>query len=865
MSAAHAPDVAGRIRQVLAKISLFGWQRRYGRQLRQAVSAIQADAAHYPPEIVARAKVLEHILDELTEDLGGKNKFASIRNSVEGLARLLDDGHLVNDAVSNAAAANGINLKRTRRRVLGRLVPVTGTGQTAWSIKSLAQSDALHTVLHATRQLLQDSNLANQARQALQELLQAIQGAMNIAEQGGEPVSTLAISPLPSTGASIRSGQSVLVAEDDLGCQAVLKMQLAALGYDCAFAANGTTAFGMWRQGNFAAVLADLNMPGADGLTLTGAIRAVERNKGGSIPIIAITAINCPDELDACLAAGMTAVLPKPIELERLREVLAHWLTRPEPPPVKQIRATALPEAEKFGLDLPHLVSVIGSENLVHIRELLELFVRTARVDLQICRQQVERQDRGRIGKAIPKLKASAQTIGALQFAKLAESLEAAMLAGWFIDADALIAELHAILTGLENAGAELLLSGWQSDNTAGGQNAADFLIPEPVLIVDDDAFARRQLRLLLNTLGVSQIVSSSSAPSALIELRQARPSIELLISDLSMPGMAERDFIRQVADSGYDGYLLLIGDAGQQSSDTNAEFVKARDLRLLGTLSKPVTLSDLADCFKITDEATDPDAGVSPAGLSLPDISRALRNDEFEVHFQAKLTAETLTPVGMAAQWCWQYQGRQVAADILLGLAERYGLSSELFKLLFPKALSGGVRIAEAGFMLSLTVNLPARCLSDARLPEFILTSLRATGFKPENLLLEIGQLTILNEMPMAWDSLARLCWEGIRLSLDDSAPDSSAVRALCRIPFTEIKLDIGFTREAVNLRKPEFAADFIETAKACNLSVVAANLQTRQDLDLARDFGCDLLSGNLLTPAMPEQKAIEWLQARL
>jgi CheY-like chemotaxis protein len=69
-----------------------------------------------------------------------------------------------------------------------------------------------------------------------------------------------------------------------------------------------------------ALVLMDCHMPEMDGFETTERIRATPR--GGALPIVALTASATPDDVTACLRAGMNEVLAKPIQLETLREVL---------------------------------------------------------------------------------------------------------------------------------------------------------------------------------------------------------------------------------------------------------------------------------------------------------------------------------------------------------------------------------------------------------------------------------------------------------------------------------------------------------------------------------------------------------------
>lgn len=63
------------------------------------------------------------------------------------------------------------------------------------------------------------------------------------------------------------------------------------------------------------------------------------------------------------------------------------------------------------------------------------------------------------------------------------------------------------------------------------------------------------------------------------------------------------------------------------------------------------------------------------------------------------------------------------------------------LSEVLVTKALIGGARMADAGFPLQVAINLSASWLADVRLPEFIMATINATGFRPENLVVEVTE----------------------------------------------------------------------------------------------------------------------------
>ena len=121
-------------------------------------------------------------------------------------------------------------------------------------------------------------------------------------------------------------GTRVLVAEDNLVNQIVASELLQAAGLTVDLAANGEEAVRMVREGSYALVLMDVQMPVLDGLQATRQLRALPGFAG--LPIVAMTANAFGDDRAACLDAGMNDHLSKPVSAERLYELLLHWLER---------------------------------------------------------------------------------------------------------------------------------------------------------------------------------------------------------------------------------------------------------------------------------------------------------------------------------------------------------------------------------------------------------------------------------------------------------------------------------------------------------------------------------------------------------
>jgi PAS domain S-box-containing protein len=130
---------------------------------------------------------------------------------------------------------------------------------------------------------------------------------------------------LPHAGTS----RAILVAEDNEINALLARALLARLGHRPTLVATGAEAVEAWRTAREAGapydiVLMDVHMPEMDGLEAARHIRAVEQQMGSTrTPIVALTANAFSDDREACLAAGMDAFLTKPLDRERLAEMLA--------------------------------------------------------------------------------------------------------------------------------------------------------------------------------------------------------------------------------------------------------------------------------------------------------------------------------------------------------------------------------------------------------------------------------------------------------------------------------------------------------------------------------------------------------------
>lgn len=118
--------------------------------------------------------------------------------------------------------------------------------------------------------------------------------------------------------------KKILSIDDSLINQDVIEMIIEQMGHVYLSAYNSHEAFKQLESHAVDLILMDIQLPGVDGYAITKEIRAKSDTAG--IPIIAMTAYSQREDKDKCLGAGMTEYIAKPVDVDRLKDIIHTFL-----------------------------------------------------------------------------------------------------------------------------------------------------------------------------------------------------------------------------------------------------------------------------------------------------------------------------------------------------------------------------------------------------------------------------------------------------------------------------------------------------------------------------------------------------------
>jgi len=292
------------------------------------------------------------------------------------------------------------------------------------------------------------------------------------------------------------------------------------------------------------------------------------------------------------------------------------------------------------------------------------------------------------------------------------------------------------------------------------------------------------------------------------------------------------------------------IGIAALLGQGSNAESLMRQ------AKSACVAASRLAGHIALYDEAHDTRASQL---VQESRLRSAIAEDALELVFQPQIDLRFGQIMGVESMLRWSGGTRElVPMRDAIAAAEAGGMVAKLISSVLNRALRNCSEFRQrAGLDLRIAVNLPARALLYAELPELVERAFRTWALRPGRLMLEIDDIGVLDAYPEAQAAIRRLHAMGVKLSIDDTRAPILSLLSLATMPFKEFKLDLSAAPDWMAQPRSEgVLRSFIELAHHLELEVVAVGVHDEAAAARIAQLGCDFMQGDFKgQPVDPEE----------
>src|SRR6201999_2455111 len=212
---------------------------------------------------------------------------------------------------------------------------------------------------------------------------------------------------------------------------------------------------------------------------------------------------------------------------------------------------------------------------------------------------------------------------------------------------------------------------------------------------------------------------------------------------------------------------------------------------------------------------------------LAESELRDAIAREEFELHYQPVISAQTRRLCGVEALVRWRHPTRGfIAPDRFIPLAETTGLIMPLGEWVVRKACKDA---ASWPAHVKVAVNISAVQFRRGDLFDTIFRTLLETGLAPNRLELEITETAVLENQEAHLATIRRLKNLGISMALDDFGTGYSAVNYLTIFPFDKIKIDKSFTQGVPDRRDCQAViASTLALAQGLGIAITAEGIET-------------------------------------
>ncbi|MCG7517836.1 EAL domain-containing response regulator [Vibrio sp. MMH1-50] len=362
------------------------------------------------------------------------------------------------------------------------------------------------------------------------------------------------------------------------------------------------------------------------------------------------------------------------------------------------------------------------------------------------------------------------------------------------------------------------------------------------ILIVEDDRLQATNLKILLNRLfeGTITIVHRGAEVATICETQP----VDLMFCDIDLPDINGVNLLSNLAESARPKGVVILSAMSQDVVEITYNMCLSAGYGFVRALTKPISHQQLNQIFNEFKQYTLEEQVVSlPILIGRDEISTAFEQGWFLNYYQPQYSAKDNRLIGVEALVrCRHPQHGIIApAQFITEIQARNELD-KLFWIVLENALQD---MSQLKVNINLSVNMNQKTLKQpmsARL--FALCD--QYQIAPERITLELTEDEVYDCSVTSLANLANLRLTGVDLAIDDFGTGYSSLSQLATLPYTELKIDRQFIKDALtNSKSQQITISSLHLAKSLGLKSVAEGVEDTETLSYLRELGVELYQG--------------------
>lgn len=225
--------------------------------------------------------------------------------------------------------------------------------------------------------------------------------------------------------------------------------------------------------------------------------------------------------------------------------------------------------------------------------------------------------------------------------------------------------------------------------------------------------------------------------------------------------------------------------------------------------------------------------------------LEQAIRNNELYLVYQPFIRYPTQLVVGYEALIRWNDRGSAVNPELLISVAEEFGLIHDIGQWVIETACKQAKHIEPNRF---ISVNVSVHQFLKEGFAETISEVLSHSGLNTHQLELEVTESAFITDMELANAQLKAIKDLGVNIAVDDFGIGYSSLNRLKYLEIDKLKIDRSFIA-AINEQGKDYGIvkAMITLAQSLGLEVVAEGVETVDQAEMVKSLGCDTMQGYL------------------